>query len=129
MNARVVHFEIPYDDGDRARTFYREAFGWDLQGWDQGEYTMVSTGPTGEMGPTEPGYINGGMMRREGIYRGPVVTVAVDDIDESLAAVERLGGKTVQGREPVGDMGWAAYFEDPEGNLMGLFQVAMGPGT
>lgn len=30
MAGRVVHFEIPYDDGDRARSFYERAFGWQL---------------------------------------------------------------------------------------------------
>lgn len=124
MSGKVVHFEIPYDDGDRARGFYREAFGWDLQSWGDGAYTLVSTGPTGEQGPTESGFINGGMMQREGFFGSPVVTIAVDDIDESLATVGRLGGKTIQGKEAVGDMGFSAYFQDPEGNLMGLFQMA-----
>ena len=27
MAGRVVHFEIPHDDGDRARGFYAKAFG------------------------------------------------------------------------------------------------------
>ncbi|MGH3366855.1 MAG: VOC family protein [Nocardioidaceae bacterium] len=27
MTGRIVHFEIPFDDGDRARKFYGEAFG------------------------------------------------------------------------------------------------------
>jgi predicted enzyme related to lactoylglutathione lyase len=27
MSGKVVHFEIPFDDGDRARTFYGETFG------------------------------------------------------------------------------------------------------
>ncbi len=31
MSARVVHFEIPFDDGDRARSFYRDVFGWNVQ--------------------------------------------------------------------------------------------------
>lgn len=126
MHGRVVHFEIPYEDGDRARSFYGEAFGWDLQAWGDGEYTLVSTGPTGEQGATEPGFINGGMMHREGFFGSPVVTISVDDIDTSLAEIERLGGSTVQKRMPVGDMGWSAYFKDPEGNLMGLFQIAGG---
>ena len=30
MSGKVVHFEIPFDDGDRARNFYREVFGWQL---------------------------------------------------------------------------------------------------
>lgn len=124
MGNGVVHFEIPYEDRDRARSFYGEVFGWDMQTWGDGEYTLVSTGPTGEAGPTEPGFINGGMMQREKPYEGPVLVVGVEDIDGCLAAVERLGGSTVQPRQPIGEMGWAAYFRDPEGNLMGLFQSA-----
>ena len=126
MSGKIVHFEIPYDDGDRAREFYQKAFGWDLQSWGEGayEYTMVGTGPVGEQGPTEPGYINGGMMKREGPYTGPVVVVDVDDIDDALATIEKLGGTKVSDREPVGDLGWSAYFKDPEGNLMGLWQTA-----
>ena len=124
MSDRVVHFEIPYEDGDRARAFYGEAFGWDLQAWSEGEYTLVTTGPTGESGATEPGFINGGMMKREAPFGSPVIVIAVDDVDASMATVERLGGSTVMAKQPVGDMGWAAYFKDPEGNLMGLFQNA-----
>lgn len=124
MAGKVVHFEIPYDDGDRARGFYRDAFGWDLQTWGEGDYTLVMTGPTGESGATEPGFINGGMMQREAPYSSPVLVIEVDDIDAALATVERLGGSTAMAKQAVGDMGWSAYFTDPEGNLMGLFQTA-----
>lgn len=123
MAGKVVHFEIPYDDGDRARGFYREAFGWELSTWGEGDYTLVSTGPTGESGATEPGFINGGMMQREAPYSTPVIVIEVDDVDAALATIERLGGSTVMAKQPVGDMGWSAYFKDPEGNLMGLFQA------
>ena len=27
---RVVHFEIPFDDADRARNFYRDVFDWQI---------------------------------------------------------------------------------------------------
>ena len=30
MSGRVVHFEMPFDDGDRASDFYTRAFGWQL---------------------------------------------------------------------------------------------------
>ncbi|WP_110180921.1 VOC family protein [Nocardioides solisilvae] len=124
MSGRVVHFEVPYDDHDRATAFYREIFGWDVSRWDDFEYDMVSTGPQGEQGPTEPGYIGGGMFRRDGELNAPVVTMGVDDIDATLAQVEAAGGSTVSGKEPVGEMGWSAYFRDCEGNLMGLWQSA-----
>ena len=124
MSGRVVHFEIPFDDGDRARTFYREAFGWTINEIPDLHYSIVRTGPVGEDGfPTEKGYIGGGMLHRESPTDRPVITVDVDDIDEALARIESLGGTTLVGRQSVGDMGYAAYFKDVEGNLMGLWQA------
>ena len=65
MTGRIVHFEIPFDDGDRARKFYADAFGWNTSEIPEMDYTMAVTGPTGEQGmPSEPGYINGGMFQR-----------------------------------------------------------------
>jgi len=125
MSGRVVHFEIPFDDGDRAREFYEKAFGWNITHLPDMDYTMVSTGPTSEeQGPTEPGYIGGGMLARSELSQRPVITVDVDDIDASLAKIEQLGGKIVQPKAQVGQMGFAAYFNDSEGNLTGLWQTA-----
>jgi len=126
MAGRVVHFELPYDDGDRARAFYAQAFGWHVQHLPDLDYTMAATGPMSEQGlPTEPGFINGGMFhRQDGPINAPVITIDVDDIDPVLERVEVLGGKVVQARMPVGDMGFTAYFRDPEGNVVGLWQTA-----
>ena len=125
MSGRVVHFEVPFDDGDRARSFYKEAFGWQLQTMpEMGGYTLAMSGPSGDTGPTEAGFINGGMLSREqAATRGPVIVVDVDSIDAKLVKVEEAGGSTVVGKTPVGDMGFAAYFTDPEGNLVGLWET------
>jgi predicted enzyme related to lactoylglutathione lyase len=124
MSGRVVHFEIPFDDGDRARAFYRDIFDWELVEMPEMSYTLVTTGPPGDEGSTEPGYINGGMLRREGPNEGPIVVIDVEDIDATLARIEAAGGQTLLGRQQVGAMGWAAYFKDVEGNSMGLWQTA-----
>jgi predicted enzyme related to lactoylglutathione lyase len=124
MNGQVVHFELPADDRDRAKTFYAAAFGWDLVDVPTMSYTMVTTTPTGDRGPIEPGAINGGMAGRGSPITAPVITIDVDDIDEALGTVERLGGKIVQGRAAVGDMGFTGYFADTEGNVVGLWQTA-----
>ncbi len=124
MTGRVVHFEVPFDDGERARRFYTEAFGWQLQELPDMGYTLVSTGPGGEEGPTEPGYIGGGMLQRGEPASAPVITIEVDGIDEALATIARLGGSTVVGRTPVGDMGFSAYAMDSEGNTIGLWETA-----
>jgi uncharacterized protein len=124
MSGRVVHFEVPFDDADRARSFYRDVFEWEIQPFPEMAYNMVSTGPMGEQGPSEPGYIGGGMMQRQEPVAAPVITLDVDDIDATIVAVEKHGGSAVGEKMPVGDMGFAAYFKDSEGNLMGLWQIA-----
>ena len=125
MSGRVVHFEIPFDDGDRARGFYKELFGWQVQAMPEMDYTIVMSGPSGDQGPTEPGYNNGGMLsRQQAATSGPVLVVDVDSIDATLERIGGLGGSTVVGRTPVGEMGFAAYFTDPEGNVVGLWETA-----
>lgn len=124
MSGKVVHFEIPYDDGDRARAFYREVFGWEITDEMGPHYSIVQTGPTDKSGwPVDKGYIGGGMLKRESPTDRPVITIEVEDIDAALASIEAQGGQTLVGRQAIGEMGYAAYFKDVEGNLMGLFQA------
>jgi uncharacterized protein len=125
MSGRVVHFEIPYEDQDRAQQFYKAAFDWQLQGMPGMGYVLASTGPTGDRGPTEPGFINGGMLSRsDSPSAGPLVVVDVESIDEALQRIADLGGQTIVGKQPVGDMGFSAYVRDPEGNVLGLWETA-----
>jgi predicted enzyme related to lactoylglutathione lyase len=122
MSGRVVHFEIPFDDQERATAFYTEALGWDLTAMPEMAYVLATTGPSDQGPPTEPGFINGGLLERGLPVGGPVVVVEVEDIVATLETVERLGGTTVSAKQPVGEMGFSAYFKDTEGNLMGLWQ-------
>jgi predicted enzyme related to lactoylglutathione lyase len=123
MSGRVVHFEIPFDDEMRANEFYAEAFGWDIQALPG--YTLVASGPTADQAPAEAGFINGGLLARDPAgAASPVIVVDVPDVDEALTKIEKLGGSTVSGKRAVGDFGFAAYFKDTEGNLMGLWQAA-----
>jgi hypothetical protein len=125
MSGRVVHFEIPYDDGDRARRFYGETFGWQLQEMPGMEYTLVVSGPSGDSGPNEAGFINGGMLaREESASTGPVVVIDVDSIDAKLITIEATGGSVVVPKQAVGDMGFTAYVKDSEGNVIGLWETA-----
>jgi uncharacterized protein len=125
MTARVVHFEVPFDDADRARSFYQDVFDWQIQFIPEMDYNIVSTGPATDQGmPSEPGYIGGGMLPRQAPVTTPVITLQVDDIDAALIAVEKHGGKALGEKLAVADMGFAAYFNDSEGNLMGLWQTA-----
>jgi predicted enzyme related to lactoylglutathione lyase len=124
MSGRVVHFEIPADDLQRAQSFYQDAFGWECQPMAEANYTLVTTGPSGDLGPTESGYINGGLSTRDPQRDRPLVVVDVDDIDTALEKVLSLGGSKVADKIDVMGMGWAAYFTDSEGNVIGLWQTA-----
>lgn len=40
---KVVHFEIPADDLDRAKKFYQSIFGWKIIDYPEMQYTIVQT--------------------------------------------------------------------------------------
>ncbi|MBS3164662.1 VOC family protein [Candidatus Woesearchaeota archaeon] len=120
---KVVHFEIPADNVPRAKKFYSSAFGWNVSDVSGMKYTMVSTVETDERHiPKSPGAINGGMLQRQGPITSPVITIQVADVDAALKKLEKAGGKVIRGKLAVGDMGFAAYFKDTEGNVLGLWQ-------
>jgi len=124
MNGKVVHFEIPAKDLSRARAFYSDVFGWKMTEVPEMNYTMVGTTAVGRDGrPKEPGAINGGMTKKEHPVEFPIITIQVDEIDSSLKAIEKNGGKTVVKKTSMGENGFFGYFKDTEGNMMGLFQA------
>lgn len=124
---KVVHFEIPADDVARASSFYNKVFGWKVNPVPNMDYTIFHTGPTDEKNRMllEKGFINGGMMKRNDTVKSPVVTIDVDNIEESLKTVVANGGKLLLGKQDVGDMGYSAYVKDTEGNVIGLWQNKM----
>ncbi|MGN6440779.1 MAG: VOC family protein [Arthrobacter sp.] len=125
----VVHFEIPADDQKRARKFYQEALGWRIEAVPGMDYSMVITTDLDADGrPAAAGAINGGMMARDGRVTAPVITVDVPDINATLKSVEELGGSVVMPKNEIPGMGYTAYFTDPEGNVMGLWQNLPGEG-
>lgn len=124
MSGRVVHFDIPTDNSDRAQEFYNAAFGWKITAVPDSDFRRVQTTPLDENSSlTESGSINGGMIPRQGPIAGPIVTVHVDDIDATLDRVEQLGGQGLMPKKRAGS-GYVAYFRDTEGNLMGLWETA-----
>ena len=127
---KVVHFEIPTDDLERAKAFYATVFDWQLDTMPMpggGDYTGATTTPVDEtMMPTEPGGINGALVDRKGGNPAPVVTIDVDNIDVALEAIAAAGGSTVTPRTAIPGMGAFAYFKDSEGNITGLWETTPG---
>ena len=86
-------------------------------------YTLLGTVEIDEKNmPKEAGAINGGLMERSFGIKGPVLTISVDNIDETIEKIQKQGGKIVQGKMEVPTVGLIAYFQDSEGNILGLIQ-------
>ncbi|MGH9146811.1 MAG: VOC family protein [Vicinamibacterales bacterium] len=121
--AKVVHFEIPFDNKERAMKFYVESFGWRLTDMPQMNYVMAqSVDVDDNQMPREPGAINGGLFQRPKEAPSPVVYVDVKSVDEAIKKVQAAGGKVVTPNTPIPGMGAYARVADTEGNVIGLFQ-------
>lgn len=107
MSSRVIHFEIPADDPQRAVDFYTRVFDWKFQKWaGPQDYWLVTTGANQEAG------ING----------GPVNTIQVANLDQTVAQIEKQGGRTVVPRMAIPGVGHLAYCSDTENNVFGVMQ-------
>jgi uncharacterized protein len=116
--SRVIHFEIPATDPERAAAFYKKAFGWHAEKWPGPmEYWMISTGTDGEPG------INGGLLKKNPPVTSTTNTIGVASVDKAIETVKSAGGKLVMPKTPIPTVGYFAYLEDTEGNLFGVMQA------
>jgi predicted enzyme related to lactoylglutathione lyase len=67
--------------------------------------------------------VNGGMMPRMYPSQQLVNYIAVQNVDEAVAKAERLGAKVMMGKTPVPGMGWFAQLNDPEGNVIAVWET------
>lgn len=114
MGRAVTHFEINGSDSKALGDFYTKAFDWHVDTNNPMNYGMVDThagkGVGGGIGQSD-----------DPDQRWVTIYVEVDDLEEALAKIETLGGKTVNPPMEVPGSGISlAHFTDPEGHLIGL---------
>ena len=125
----IAYFEIPADNVDRAKHFYKNLLGWkiepirtptmDLKSMEAIQYNEITLGD-----PTL-GTINmGGLYKRQGDETIKNY-VMVDDIDKVVAKVEKLGGKIVMPKFMIKGVGLVALLQDTEGNGFGVWTPKM----
>jgi predicted enzyme related to lactoylglutathione lyase len=122
MGNRVVHFEIEAQDKDRAKKFYTDAFGWEMEqmGQEMGSYVVVKTGD-----PKEPMGINGGIFQStdKKELNAYSCVIGVDDVNKAIADVKAAGGKVLSEKpDDIPGVGLYAKCEDTEGNRFTLLQ-------
>ena len=114
----VGWFEIPTTDLDRAKKFYEAVL--DVQ------LTLTTLGPV-EMAwfpMSEDGIGASGTLVKSEEYTpsrdGILIYFTAPDIEGTLAKVNANGGKTLTPKTSIGEYGFYAFFEDSEGNRLGL---------
>ncbi|MGD2170496.1 MAG: VOC family protein [Gammaproteobacteria bacterium] len=124
----VVHFEIPYEDPGRITAFYESAFGWRTQmlGDEMGNYILATTAEADVRPGMPAGAIDGGFYPKnpDRPSQHPSIVIAVDDIAESMAAIERAGGEVLGEPMNIPGVGHYVAFLDTEGNRSSLLQPA-----
>ncbi len=115
---RIVHFDIPSDNPERAQKFYQDVFGWEFAKWDGPmEYWMVKTGEN-----STPG-INGGLARRMPGQIGMINTIDIPSIDEYTIKIQSNGGQILVPKMEIPGVGHYATCMDTEGNIFGIIQM------
>lgn len=117
--ASIVWFEIPADNTDRARNFYRQMFGWNIERFPgPKEYWHINTG-----GPDASP--DGGLIPRQSARQQWITNyVSVPSVDEAAARVQELGGSICLPKTPVPQMGYFAICQDTEGNTFAVWETS-----
>ena len=111
MGNPVIHFEVTGKDGAKLQKFYADAFDWKIDANNPMNYGIVDNGGEG---------INGGVGAAAEGDGHVTFYVNVPDINAHLEKIEKLGGRTVMGREEIDGVVTLAMFADPEGHVIGL---------
>ncbi len=121
---KVTHFEIPFEDQTRAQKIYSDVFGWEINKFPNMDYWLVSTCKSDQNKmPTEPGAINGGLLKRDETGKNPVIVIDVPNMEEHLKKIEAAGGKIVMPTVPVVYFGLYYRVADNDGNIFGVWQL------
>ena len=116
---KVVHFEIPADNPERAIKFYTNVFGWEINKWEGDfDYWLVKTGADSEMG------IDGAIKPKEFGSRISDV-IGVDSYDDFARKIEAEGGKMLTEKMTIPGIGFTGSFQDTEGNVLAIIEPNM----
>ncbi len=109
--ARIGFVELPARNLDQTKAFYSQAFGWSLTDFGPA-YSCTMTGDV-DLG-----------LQGDGAEAtaSPLAVIAVDNLEEALAAVQKAGGTIVK---PTFSFpgGRRFHFRDPSGNELAVLQA------
>ena len=121
MQNRVVWFDIPVSDLDRAKEFYSNVFDVKLIDNEMGPNKM-------SMFPFEPGVASGALVQGPDYKPSAEGTIIYlnggEDLSVPLSRVEAAGGTVLLDKMDIGAYGFIAYFLDTEGNKVAIHSMS-----
>ena len=108
----IVHFEIFYDEEERALKFYSQLFGWKMENVAGTKYWNITT---------QEGAF-GGLTKRFNPHQRIINYLSVSSVREACSRVEELSGRVIVPRMAVPKAGYYALCMDTEGNIFGLWE-------
>ena len=111
-NGKICYLEIPCSDEEKSSQFYKNIFGWTIRADNAGNVAFDDG----------VGQVSGMWVkdRLPANHIGIIISVMVTNIRETIELIRKNGGaimkEDIEGAEKI------AWFEDPYGNVLGLYQ-------
>jgi uncharacterized protein len=119
----LCHFDIPVDNVDRAKQFYKDVFGWNMKKLNSRVDSKVELWMCETEDESGRKGITGGMTKRDSL---PSVTnyILVNSVDKYISKIKHSSGKVTLHKTEIPHVGIFAMFLDSENNFFGLFEKA-----
>jgi uncharacterized protein len=118
IRGRFVWHELMTSDTDAASDFYSEVVPWKAEDSGMPSYSLWMSGK----------YRSGGLMALpEDESATPphwIIYIGTPDVDETVGAVEKLGGKVLKPASDIPNVGRFAVLSDPQGAAFAVFTPA-----
>ncbi len=108
-----VHIEIASANPELTKKFFEEVFEWEFEGIPEMQYHTYAA-------PSPP---HGGLMSpMEGQQPGILNYILSTDLESDLRKIEAHGGRVLQPKMEIPDVGWFGVFQEPSGITLAVFQ-------
>jgi predicted enzyme related to lactoylglutathione lyase len=111
----IIHFEIPADNLNRARSFYNKLFGWEIyEAPGRKNYLLITSDGQKR--------VSSSLIKRFNPRQTTIIYFDVPSVEEYSAKIQELGGKIVVPKKPIPGVGYFAICHDTENNSFGIWQ-------
>jgi hypothetical protein len=112
----IGQVEFPTTDLKEAKKFFGKLFGWKFEEVPEWNYMLYYA----QEKPHGGFYLVKKMPKKHTV----LVYIEVDSIDAKLKEIKKAKGKVIVPKSSIGEFGWWAKFETPDGCHLALWESA-----